>query len=213
MKYFHHWPKQNLSFLQFNLWFFILTLFAGCTTASKSELPAIAANSSPLPVYPLPVSPLPASPYPTANITKFGVFDSHGSPPVRTVRNTQNSETLSFYNSRTPFSWISTTDQIPGILKTHFGFVFQIWGLPPYGSTNVSYTISHPLIQLPNGQSSTNIQWTSEEHIDASGMLESYVGYGFAEPYEIAAGTWVFRIYLDNQLMLRKEFQVSLSKK
>lgn len=100
------------------------------------------------------------------------------------------------------------TDRIPGILNTHFGYTFEVRGLPPGTNPQLTYVTSHPPIQTPDGRILTQHRWNGARPAGSDGVLNSFMGYSFEEDFEIVSGDWLMEVLLDGKPMLRKKFVV-----
>jgi hypothetical protein len=139
------------------------------------------------------------------HLREFGIYEvggkiavhKHVQQPDRVLNTVTNS-----------IRFLEITDKIPAVLGTHFGFTFDFEGPRFYTSTNLMFYIAHPPMKLPDGQTSSSFSWRRPLRLDAEGKWKSFVGFTFEKPFEVVAGKWVIRIYLDNEICLSKGFDV-----
>lgn len=104
--------------------------------------------------------------------------------------------------------FLQRTDLIPGHLNTHFGYTFEIAGLPAGAHAQLTCVTSHPPIATPDGRVVTQHRWNFDRPVPSDGVLQSFMGYTLEEDYEIVYGEWVMEVLLDGKRLLQKKFVV-----
>jgi len=100
------------------------------------------------------------------------------------------------------------TDKIPATLGTPFGFEYTITGLPANEPVTLKKVVTYPAITKPDGTKQTTHSVKVEHLSDDQGKLESFEGFKFTEPYELAPGEWTFEMWHDGQKLVSQKFLV-----
>lgn len=140
-----------------------------------------------------------------ARITQYGIYTVEGEGRRVVAPDIPNN---TFTHHARPITFVMETNRIPAVLGTHFGYAYEIAGLPPNANVELVAVTSYPPIKSPDGKEKTEHRMSFRRRSSAQGTLTSFVGYHFEEPYEMAAGSWVMEIWCDGKPLLRKEFVV-----
>jgi len=185
--------SRTLAF--FATWILLVALLDGCATKPKPETKPLPATTTFWGV--------------SARILDYGLCKSSGPEVILFHPHVPNK---TFHARKNPPVFIKTTDEIPGVVNTHFGISFELTGLPPRRRAYLMLRTSHPAIRSPDGRVTTRHQWPYEPLVGTNGVVRSYMAYQFDEPYEIAPGDWVTEVFLGGLPALKQTFHVSAPK-
>lgn len=103
------------------------------------------------------------------------------------------------------------TGRIEARIGTSFGYQFQIEGLRPGSEITLTKSVSYPPMTRPDGTVASSHRRPLEPTVVRSdGTVSATQGYSFDEPYELLPGPWTIEIWLGDQLLTSKTFNVVL---
>jgi len=139
-----------------------------------------------------------------AHVFQFGIYKA-----VRKGQIKDSAETNTGKVVRKPrLEHEKTTDRIPLVKDTYFGYQFRLFNLPPEAMIKpvmeLRKVLIHPAMTLPDGSTTTGWDHPFKARVETQQVL-GFDGYGFNEDYELVEGDWIFQVwYKDTKLIDRK---------
>ena len=104
------------------------------------------------------------------------------------------------------------TDEIPLFLNQQFGIIYQINKLDGFEGkyARLREVITFPkggLTNPANSETMRYVEFNDEVELGASKLL----GYMLSEEWELKSGSWIFEVYFEDELLIRKAFNVKNS--
>ena len=169
----------------------MVTILAGCASNPEHVGPPIMARPNKV----------------SFNIKQFGAYHVQGRAQARRIPGSPDENWTSYSEHMLAFDQV--TDVIPAQLRTHFGFSFEIHGLPPFATTNVLCVVSHPEMRAADGNYIRQHHWNASVRADYGGTAKSFMGYTFERASEIVPGRWIMSVVMNDEVQLRKSFTVA----
>jgi hypothetical protein len=135
-----------------------------------------------------------------AEIVSRGIYAVHQTPLSR------NSEGVLVSNI-SDIKLAASTQTIPAILGSHFGFEYKITGAPVGANVKVREIVLYPPGGIrPPGKAAVN-QYATEQNI-AIGTKSRLTWYAFDDPWELVPGKWTFQVWYGNHKIAEQTFTV-----
>lgn len=142
--------------------------------------------------------------FPRTKILTYGLYRKNSDGKPVKVQETENK-----YIQTADFNHIETTKDIPAKLGTNFGFEFEFSELPPGEEIKFDIYIIHPPLKMTaDAAISTEDSYCLRATIPEDGRYKSAEGFGFTSDAELVPGKWIYKYYLDKELLLEQEFYV-----
>jgi Domain of unknown function (DUF3859) len=106
------------------------------------------------------------------------------------------------------FKNTEATSTIPAQIGVEFGMEYRIVGQPDGAEIPLEFVITYPAPGLSDPQESEPIRVTRYMRDKPIGETV-YLGYGFEDDWELAPGTWTFRVWYENRKLLEENFTVT----
>jgi len=102
-----------------------------------------------------------------------------------------------------------TTDRVPLVKDTYFGYQFRLFNLPPEAMIKpvmeLRKVLIHPPMTLPDGSTATGWDHPFKARVETQQVL-GFDGYGFNEDYELVEGDWTFQIWYKDRKLIERKF-------
>ena len=137
-----------------------------------------------------------------ARVTEFGIY-RRGTEIVRAdaaAPSGQSRGTLGF-------RLLKSTDSIPPVIGTSFGFCYEVTGIQPQSKPDIVVEVQHPKIVRPDGTEHTHYEGRPHVPITAPTFTDC-TGYGFDHHFELVSGTWKFTVLVNGSPKAAQEFYV-----
>jgi hypothetical protein len=140
-----------------------------------------------------------------AHVFQFGIYKA-----VRKGQIKDSPETNTGKVVRKPtLEHEKTTDRIPLLQDTYFGYQFRLFNLPPEAMIKpvmeLRKVLIHPEMTLPDGSTTTGWDHPFKARVETQQVL-GFDGYGFNEDYELVEGDWIFQIWYKDRKLIERKF-------
>jgi hypothetical protein len=141
-----------------------------------------------------PVAPL------VGQVTEYGVYD-RGVERVYADPSSASGQA----RGSTGYRLKTTTQTVPLVPGTSFGFCYRITGYTAWTPPKVVVETEHPAFSRPGATPVTREDFVRQlKPVD--GVLSDCSGYGFDHPYELVPGSWKFTVVVDGKPVLTQSF-------
>jgi hypothetical protein len=142
---------------------------------------------------------------PKAQVYQFGIYKAVQKGTVKESSETNTGKVV----SNVTLEHVKTTDHIPLVKDTYFGYQFRLFKLPPEVMVKpvmeLRKVLIHPEMTLPDGSKTTGWDRTFKGKVETQQVM-ALDGYGFNEDYELVEGEWIFQIWYQDQKLLERKF-------
>jgi hypothetical protein len=135
-----------------------------------------------------------------AKITEYGIYE-RGREKIYSDPSSPSGKSRSSSGYRLE----STTQTVPLVLGTSFGFCYEISGYSMGARPKVIVRAEYPAFSRPGEATSTQHDFV-RNLVPAAGVISDCSGYGFDHPYELVSGNWNFTVLVDGNPMLTQSF-------
>jgi hypothetical protein len=106
------------------------------------------------------------------------------------------------------FKNIEATDKVAAKVGTEFGLEYRVVGAPDGTDIDLEFVITYPAPGLNDPAEAEPIRATRFDRVKTIGKVE-YLGYGLENDWELAPGTWTFRIWYKDRKLAEESFTVT----
>jgi hypothetical protein len=137
-----------------------------------------------------------------AEVTEYGLYE-RGVERIYADPNSLSGQS----RGSTGYKLKLTTQNVPLVIGTSFGFCYKITGYPKGVKPEITIKGAHPPFSRP-GETPKNQHDFVRNLQPVNGIRSDCSGYGFDHPYELVAGNWIFTVVVDGRSVLSQAFLV-----
>jgi len=141
------------------------------------------------------------------DIIEYGINSYGKNAIVASSQSPKTSGSVVLKVNQDEIKFLESTEKIPAIIGTKFGFIYEIQGEPKRKNIKVKNITIFPaegLIDPKNNKKFAQSIFQNELKMNE----RHYRGYQFDEEWELVPGEWVFQIWYDDIKLVEKKFIV-----